>query len=310
MAKILMSYKHYPVTIAKFFKNALINSGHQVWTVGTFSDTVPWDVTKDYSKHIDRPDLIVEDGVAYPVELAMLECPFSPDAIISIDAGFYLLGCKSYEIPNAVVLTDPHALGEHYARGSKLQYDKIFNMQNCYKLDNEFWLPYAFEPKLHYWTGTNFNNREYNVCILSGLLYPQRRAAIDAMRSLGLSVYQDSGILYEDGTPLYNNAVVAFNWSSQQDLCARFFEGLAYRNLVIANRVPDMSIIGLDEGRDYVAFSDMEELIDKVTYYSVHKDEAWEIASRGYAKVWAGGHTYTNRVNTILDVLFPNGGVP
>lgn len=310
MAKILMSYKHYPVTIAKFFRNALLDAGHQVWTVGTFSDTVPWDTTKDYSRHIDTPNLIVDDWVqGYPVELAVEQCGFNPDCIISIDAGFHLIGCKNYDRPNAVVLTDPHALGQYYEQ-SKLNYNKIFNMQKYYKTSSEFWLPYAFEPKSHYWMGEDFDNRTYDVCILSGLLYPERRIAIDAMRSLGFSVYQDSGILYEDGTRLYNNAVIAFNWSSQQDLCARFFEGLAYRNLVIANRVPDMVDIGLTENLDYVAFDDIEELIDKVSYYSINKDKAWEIASRGYAKVWSGGHTYHHRVNTILDVLFPNGGVP
>ena len=76
------------------------------------------------------------------------------------------------------------------------------------------------------------------------------------------------------------------------------------RCLALTNRVPDLKCFSdLQEGVHYVAYSSMEECIEKAMYYSEHRDEAWEIASAGYAAFWAGSHSYLRRAETILDVL-------
>lgn len=313
-SKLLLTYKMYPVSIGKYFRRAAEALGYTVWTAGTFDPTVPWGLDRDYSAHIDTPDYIIPDGFTFfPIEPLLADCPFTPDAIISFDAGLGILGVKETNIPNAIVLTDPHALPQHYIQ-SIPQYDLVVCMQQYYAEKFEFdregrkhpmlWVPYAADHEYHTWNGTDFTDRNFDACIVSGLLYEQRRKGIELMRSGGLNVFQTHGLLGKEMAEPYNNAVIAYNWSSEQDLPARFFEGLAMRNLVLTNRVPDLDgFDGLKDGVHYVAYDDYESLLRKANYYARHRDEAWDIASRGYGAFWAQEHTYLNRMSKILDCL-------
>lgn len=306
-----MSYRHYPVSIARYVKWALEKQGHTVWSAGPFSPTIPWRPELDYTEYVDVPNLELPDMNAVHVDMVLPYCPFKPDLILSVDAGFYLAGVKETGLPNAIVLTDPHALPEHYMLSTE-HYSKIFCMQSYYSapylvdLQNNprpVWhMPYAFDSDRHFWTGTNFDHRSYDVCLISGLLYPKRLQGLAAMESAGLTIFQDSGILYENMARAYNQAVISYVQSSEQDLPARFFEGLAMRNLVLVNKVPDLSTIpDLVEGEHYVTYEDTDDLVEKARYYSQHRDEAWAIASRGFAQAYIGGHTYTRRTAILLD---------
>lgn len=65
----------------------------------------------------------------------------------------------------------------------------------------------------------------------------------------------------------------------------RFFEGLAYRCLVLAQEIEHVKFAsaGLIEGKHYISFkSDLSNLSDKVKYYLMNLDEAQEIANAGY----------------------------
>jgi len=57
------------------------------------------------------------------------------------------------------------------------------------------------------------------------------------------------------------------------------------------------------EGETIVCFEGVEELVDKVRYYLAHPTERERIAQRAYEHVVQGGHTYVDRVRTILDEL-------
>lgn len=314
MSRLLMTYKMFPCSIAKYFRRAAESLGHEIWTAGTFDATLPWGLDRDYSAHIDTPDYEIPQGFTFfPIEPLLADCPFTPDAIISIDAGLSILSVKETNIPNTIVLTDPHALPQHYIDNIP-NYDLVVCMQQFYADKFEFdregykhpmlWIPYAADNWYHTWGGTNFDNREFDACIVSGLLYENRRKGIEMMRAAGLNVFQTHGLLgYEMAVP-YNNSVIAYNWSSEKDLPARFFEGLAMRNLVLTNRVPDLAAFdGLVEGQHYVAFDTHDEMLEKAKYYAAHRDEAWIIASRGYGAYWAQEHTYINRMTRILDCL-------
>lgn len=314
MAKLLLTYKMYPVSIAKYFRRAAESLGHEIWTAGTFDATLPWGLDKDYTAYIDTPDYEIPQGfTCFPIEPLLADCPFTPDAIISFDAGLSILSVKETQIPNAIVLTDPHALPQHYIEGIP-NYDLVVCMQQCYMDKFEFdregrrhpilWVPYAADHVYHIWNGTDFSNREFDVCIISGLLYENRRKGLEMMHAAGLNVFQTHGLLGSEMTVPYNNSVIAYNWSSEKDLPARFFEGLAMRNLVLTNRVPDLPLFdGLVDGFHYVSFGTHDELLAKATYYATHRDEAWVIASRGYGAYWAQEHTYVNRMARILDCL-------
>ena len=55
-------------------------------------------------------------------------------------------------------------------------------------------------------------------------------------------------------------------------------------------------------GVDLEAYSSMDELIDKCSYYLQHEEERASIARNGYEKVKAN-HSYYHRINSMLSVL-------
>ncbi len=339
MSNILMSYRHYSVSMPRYFRFALEKMGHKIWSVGHFEETIPWDKRSKedqieyFRPYWDVPNLDVPDSPFYPAEIAVDTARsegFEPDLILSGDAGFALEGANRMGIRNAIILTDMHALPSHY-EVSTLSYDIVIGMTHHYRKDYSllpgkierpvFFVPYGFDSDRHYWEGTDFANRPHDVCIISALLYNQRLHALASFEQAGLDVLWDSGLLYQQATAAYNQAVISFNWSSRLDLPARFWEGLATRNLVLTNRVPDLAQFpDLKEGVHYVAYGDpnidygdphtspddlakaVKECKDLALYYSDHRDEAWEIASAGFSQVWSGNHSYLQRTGLVMNI--------
>lgn len=59
-------------------------------------------------------------------------------------------------------------------------------------------------------------------------------------------------------------------------------------------------------GVDLEAYSSMDELVDKCTYYLAHDEEQKQIAKNGYEKMSAD-HTYPHRIREMLKTLIPIG---
>lgn len=321
---LLLTYRFYPISIGRYFKEAFLALGHTVWTAGTYSPTIPWARNLDYSDRLDVPDYeIPEDVFEWDRGDVLAACPFKPDAIISFDAGFHLVG--DYEamamsgIPTGLVLTDPHVFtppnSSHYTRALD-SYEFAFCMQAYYlplyqKSANGrnvpvLWLPYAASHQYHRWDGTDFAARQFDVCMISGSLHDPKRADALSLLESDLKCLFEKGLLFEDYANAYAQSVISFNRSTALDLPARFFEGLAQRNLVLTERVPDLECFDdMQEDVHYVAYDSLDEMRDKAVYYATHRDKAWEIASRGYGAWWRGNHTYLRRAEMILDVLKP-----
>jgi hypothetical protein len=240
---------------------------------------------------------------------------FEPDVIVSSDAGFALTDANMTGIPSGIILTDPHALPDRY-KESVEHYEKIFCMQNYLRSDYRYsrnhqerpvwYVPYAVDPDYHYWNGRTFDDRPYDLGIISALLYPERIEALAALEAEGIQIFQDSGIIYNEYAPACSQFVMGFNRSGygKSDLPARFWEALGCRNLAITNRLPDLlELPDLVEDVHYVAYDTVDELVDKAKFYAKNRDAAWKIASCGYSQVWASNHSYMHRAGIILDVL-------
>lgn len=59
-------------------------------------------------------------------------------------------------------------------------------------------------------------------------------------------------------------------------------------------------------GVDLEAYSSMDELVDKCTYYLAHDEERKQIAKNGYEKMSAD-HTYPHSIRKTLKSLIPIG---
>lgn len=317
MLRILLSYSHFPISVGRFFKMGFRSLPRvEVFSVGPCSHgLLPWQPQTDFSAYADVPDLeLYPDPSApyqYPIQDVLREVPFAPDAIVMVDAGFHLHGGAPLH-KCALIATDPHCL-DYFEQAGEV--NAFFVMQKAYMSKYEVdkppvrlqpqWLPYCYEPSVHYWDPDA--PKEQNVTFV-GVLYPERIELLERMVAAGVSVRYEQGRLMEEGTAIYNRGDIAWNLSSRDDLPMRFWEGMAYRNLVVTNRVSDLKDLqawNLYENKHYIAYNreDPGELMDKLRYYTdrAHADELEAIATAGW--VWVQRHTYGHRARMVLNAL-------
>lgn len=292
--KILIHGRAFPVAMWRWFDWAFRDLGHEVFSVGCYNGgKIPWGDQFDYPQYAFPPDYEIPEVDNYPIEVLLKEIDFKPDVILQASDVTYLSGkapCK-----NVVLKTDPHSV-DYIPR---LQFiDHVFNMQDFYRLPNETWIPYAFYPAIHkrLW----IKEKKYDV-VFSGLQYDNRKEALLSMEQQGLRVLSTLGLIYEDYIKTYNEGLIAFNWSSKNDLPARFWEGLAMCNLVLTNKCPDLEKLEFKDKQDYVAFSDVEEAVEMAKFYIENPGFAQKIAISGWNKVQP--HTYMNRALAMLNKI-------
>jgi spore maturation protein CgeB len=95
--------------------------------------------------------------------------------------------------------------------------------------------------------------------------YENRVGWVDELRKHGVSVIFENSPVFDEYRELANRASVGLNWSSMNDLNARFFETPAFGLAPVMNRVPDAHLF-LTEGEDYLGFSNLGEAVEKVLY--------------------------------------------
>jgi spore maturation protein CgeB len=198
---------------------------------------------------------------------------------------------------NTVFYTDPHTgLRGIYDRHEN-QYDYRYNPQTVYSKPNETYLPYAADSVYH----RPMENIEkiYDVCII-GNYYPQRVQLIDRLRALGINCFFQLGLAKEDAQLIMNQSKICVNWSSLDDLTARVFETMGSGTCLVANRVPDLNGLFVED-TEFVGFSSMEEAINKVQSLLANPDKLNEIANNGRLAIENGKHFWDDRLNTILE---------
>jgi spore maturation protein CgeB len=82
----------------------------------------------------------------------------------------------------------------------------------------------------------------------------------------------------------------------------RLFEVAACGVFSLVTRTEEVQAL-FREGESVVCFEDADELLDRVRYYLNHPDERRSIAERAYDHVVHGGHTYMDRVRSLLQEL-------
>jgi spore maturation protein CgeB len=135
---------------------------------------------------------------------------------------------------------------------------------------------------------------------LIGLHYEQRNSLVARLRSMGYNVLYELGLVYDEYREQNNRAKIALNWSSLMDINARFFEGMAMKQIVVANRLPHIDELHYHEGQHYLGFDTVDEAAEKVKWALENPEEAQVIAENGHRQVHQND-TYTHRIQTILE---------
>jgi len=211
------------------------------------------------------------------------------DLWLEVDAGFYLDPKPKGLV--AHVATDPHCL--NYDRQRELA-DHFFNMQTPYMKAGDLYLPYAFDPTLHY---PEEREKLYDACLI-GLQYTHRTELVKRLKLQGVKVYSGIGDVYDEYRHRYNESRVALSWSSLQDTPTRVFEALGMRLPLVCNRTADLSTNSFIEGEHYLGFDTVEEGTKQVMRLLLDDKLREQIATAGHEVVQ--NHTWDHRVEQIL----------
>ena len=309
--KIVVSYLGYPLTMATWFIRALQRRKDvELTRVAPYTGTwIPWSKPDTdprlgmnvSSKYLDPPEIALPQSMAnihlHP-QMLVDKLPKDIDLWLQIDAGWHLSVRPPAKIV-ALIETDPHVLKRWYDL-PKSYSDFTFCMQSNYMEKDEIYLPYAYDPTVHYPIKTLYpHEKEYDVCLV-GLLYPQRAALINKLRSDGLSVFYDIGLIFDDYNEVYNKSRIALSWSTLDDLPARVWEGMAMGLPVVTNRVPDLKHFFVED-EDYIGFDDLEEARWQVLRLT--RNSLLESLIGDHGKETVEPHTYDARIQTILETV-------
>lgn len=315
--KVLFLSIYFPLFMGKYFDKAFRrNPDIDFISCGPFTgDWIPWlGGIRLPVKYANPPDICLPFApnvgtVSYDFVKAQLPTGWTPDLVISCDAGINWTS-KPQDGYVATIGTDPHALDYTHARRIS---DKFFNMQLCYSQPHDVYLPYAYDPMVHYpedETVSLFSVREHKDplpmggvfpkdtdAVLIGMPYENRIQWVNELRKHGVSVLFENAPVFDEYRELANRARIGLNWSSLNDLNARAFETPAFGLCPVMNRVPDLGLF-FEEDKDYLGFDSLPEAVEKVLWAKNNPKEIEKISKHAHQTVLP--HSYDNRVNTIL----------
>ena len=294
--KILIHFRHFPVAMGRWFDWAFRDLGHEVWSVGCYNGPrIPWGEQYSYPDYDFPPDYEIPEIEYYPIKDVLEQCPFKPDMVFQAGDTTYLKGNPG--CLNVILGTDPHVVNYQPRLEDATHY---ISMQNHYlnavDFDKKFWVPYGYKADLHI---KKDEKQEYDVVFI-GLQYDKRVEILDDMSKRGYRVYNNLGKVYDEYVGIYNKGLIAFNFSSREDLPARFWEGLAMGRCVVTNAVPDLKDIDFIDGVDYISYRSPDEAIAKMEFLVNNPILAAGTANNGYMNLIKGGHTYKDRAEEVL----------
>lgn len=291
---VLMLSQWYPLTMSRYFERAFQRRDDvELRTIGPYTGAnIPWKggmiLPIKYAKSPYYPTYPNTNIMPWS-QAKLLIGDWKPDLVITVDAGIRFDNKPDVDCPVVHVATDPHVLNYDVARSWS---DKFFNMQRFYSQDNDIYLPYAFDPTVHY---IETNVKKEVDCALIGMPYPTRNQLVTAMNSHGITVNYQNGPVFDEYRWENCKANIGINYSSLNDMTARVFELMAMGLTPLLNRVPDLPIF-FEEGYHYLGFSSIEEAVSLVL--DTPKAKQIEIANNAYNCVW--------KPNTNLDYNNPN----
>lgn len=297
--KVVISGLFYPFTMMHYFIRAFDRRDDvEIWTCGpSTGNWIPWDggMTIPEKYHREPDFALPREAIKYKIHPQMVidQIPWEkPDLWVQVDAGWHFSARPPGEVV-AHIQTDPHVLKRTYDL-PKSYSDFKFCMQTPYLEPGEFFLPYGYDPTVHY---KEEKDKDYDACLI-GLLYDTRKDLISRLRSKGFDVYYSIGEIYDEYRDRYNRSKIALSWSSKLDLPARVWEAFAMGVPLVTNRVPDLPTFFV-EGEHYLGFDNMQDAEAKALMLILNDDLREEMADAAHRKVRP--HTWDNRVQQLLE---------
>ncbi len=240
---------------------------------------------------------------------AVKKLPWNPDVLFYIDTHIWypFVGIEKIDAFKVCWLIDAHTSQELYLEIAK-KFDIVFLTETCYVeafrkqgIKNVFWMPLACDdinigkPK----------EKTFDISFI-GSIKDDRKKYMDLLNHN--FNFATKSAFYETATALYEQSRLVLHISPHIDsgykiLSARIFEAMASGSALITDRIGSTDINTLlKEGRDYIGYTDSNDLVEIAKYYLNNENEREEIAKNGFNKVTAL-HTYDKRIDAITDII-------
>lgn len=269
--KLAISGLHYTVSMMRYFIEGfealrLLDPDTfgdlEIWTCGPFfNNWIPWNggmTLPDkytYVPNFPLPKTAAQFSI-HP-QMVVDQAPRDIDLWLQIDAGWHFSARPQAKMVG-LIETDPHVLRRHYELPMRYS-DICWCMQTPYKETGEIFLPYGVPEN---WCYPEPKDMKYDVALL-GLHYQHRDQLVMALRSKGLKVYYDLGVIRDEMRDVYNSSRVALSWSSLKDTPVRVFEAMGMARPLVANRTPDLVNL-FQEDKHFAGFDTIDEAVQKV----------------------------------------------
>jgi spore maturation protein CgeB len=187
------------------------------------------------------------------------------------------------------------------------------------------YLPFAYDPFLHYPITVDGNQTKYygSDVVFVGTWDPERVRWLEPISELGLKIWGNSWHNLAKASPLrknwhskavygievskiYNASGIVLNFLRKQNVNShnmRTFEVPACKGFLLTTRSAEQCEY-FEENKEIACFSTIEELIDKLNYFLVHKEEAKKYAELAYKRLINNNHTYKDRTKQILSLCY------
>jgi 2-polyprenyl-3-methyl-5-hydroxy-6-metoxy-1,4-benzoquinol methylase len=158
------------------------------------------------------------------------------------------------------------------------------------------WLPLGCDPEIH---RRHEVPKTLDICFVGTVFSGQREDLLRLLQQHFPRMFIGRAY-FEDMARTYSSSRLVFNRSIRNDLNMRVFEALACGSLLLTN---DLSANGQSrlfrDGQHLAAYTNPEEMLDKVRFYLKREQVREAIAAAGREEVLAR-HTYRHRMEAIL----------
>ena len=294
--RILLVCWHRPVTVCRSVYWILREMGHEVITAGMVDNNIGWSDGHRYECYEWQPHVelkfIDKDQPLKVVQTSQRVAAGPLDLVLQMDR---FIGGRYPEVPNVLYALDNH-VGKYdgYAEFDRIYYAHSWGFMS--ELEQGRWLPCAYDPRYHF-TIDPKAERPIDVLML-GNPYPHRIAFVEQLRARGVNVLALSGPVWQEYNTLYNQSKIALVISNNGDLSGRVFEHMAAGCLVVADKIPDMEKVGLENGKHYLEYGNVAECVENIKWALAYPCAMRDIAAAGHET--GKPETWDARLETIL----------
>lgn len=298
MSKCLLLYSKDEYTTATHIENYLKTSKHQVITAG---------VTKPGLANVD------ETRIHTPSEFVITDVlkvmPIQPDIVLSVQ-GFHNMtihGVDLLNIPTIYYGIDTHTQTKEHIFNEAKKYKQVCftQMKGCddfyHETDRQSkWLPCCAEPLIH--KELTCEN-EYDFAFVGGVdlevAHKPRRDALKKLIAEGYRVWVGNAYGFFM-SQIYSKSKVVFNYSMNDDINMRIFEGMSCKRALLTNELSALSGLAelFKDGEHIVTFTD-KTLLEQAKRLISDDKYRETIANNGYKEV-ISKHTYKHRTEEML----------